>query len=116
MAIWKSAGRRSRIRRGNPSEQSDTFLAIQMQRLSEQMKREQIAGYMDLMQRPWRLIYLNTVAGIFRGVGIALGVTIITTLLVWFLNWLGALELPIIGDYIADLVHTVQKQLENRSF
>jgi hypothetical protein len=51
-----------------------------------------------------------------RGFGIAFGFTIFTTVAVWVLNWLGALDLPLIGDFIADLVKEVQRQLEGRRF
>ncbi len=87
-----------------------------MQRLSQRFEEAQITEYVQLLQRPFRMMSLNLLFGIARGIGIALGLTIFTTFVVWFLNWLGALELPIIGDFIADLVEAVQQQLENRSF
>jgi hypothetical protein len=62
------------------------------------------------------MLMLNVLYGVARGLGIALGVTIFTTLVVWFLKWLGALDLPIIGDYLAELVTAVQEQMNNRSY
>jgi hypothetical protein len=93
-----------------------TKLQEQLHRLSGLLEREQISEYVQLLRHPWRMMMLNLVFGVVRGLGIALGFTIFTTIVVWFLNWLGALELPLIGDYIADLVQAVQDQLENRRF
>ena len=51
----------------------------------------------------------NFFAGISRGVGIGIGVTIITAVLVIILQKIVTLNIPIIGEYIADIVEIVQK-------
>ena len=51
----------------------------------------------------------NFFAGISRGVGIGIGVTIITAILVLILQKIVTLNIPIIGEYIADIVEIVQK-------
>lgn len=51
----------------------------------------------------------NFLAGIFRGVGIGIGVTIITAILVIILQKIVTLNIPIIGEYIADIVEIVQR-------
>ena len=48
-------------------------------------------------------------AGIFRGVGIGIGVTIITAILVIILQKIVKLNIPIIGEYIADIVEIVER-------
>ena len=55
------------------------------------------------------MIIRNFIAGIFRGVGIGIGVTIITAILVIILQKIVTLNIPIIGEYIADIVEIVQK-------
>ena len=50
----------------------------------------------------------NLIAGIFRGIGIGIGVTIITALIIYFLQKLVRLNLPIIGKYIYDIVEIVE--------
>ena len=51
----------------------------------------------------------NLFAGISRGVGIGIGVTIITAILIIVLQKIVTLNIPIIGEYIADIVEIVQK-------
>ncbi|WP_311078886.1 DUF5665 domain-containing protein [Paenibacillus polymyxa] len=80
--------------------------------VSEQMERTRIADYALLLNRPWRLLWLNLISGVSRGIGIALGFTFFAATIIYVLQVLGALNLPIIGDYIADIVRIVQRQLE----
>ena len=51
----------------------------------------------------------NFLAGISRGIGIGIGVTVITAILILLLQKIVTLNIPIIGEYIADIVEIVQK-------
>ena len=55
------------------------------------------------------IIKRNLLAGISRGVGIGIGITIITAMLVMLLQKIVTLNIPIIGEYIADIVEIVEK-------
>lgn len=55
------------------------------------------------------ILIRNFFAGISRGVGIGIGVTIITAILVMILQKIVTLNIPIIGEYIADIVEIVQR-------
>ena len=50
----------------------------------------------------------NFVAGVFRGIGIGLGVTFISAVIIYFLQKIVRLNLPIIGKYIYDIVEIVE--------
>lgn len=84
--------------------------------LAQQMEKARIAEYTELLHSPFRLIWLNILSGTARGVGIALGFTFFAATIIYVLQVLGALNLPIIGDYIADIVRIVQHQLELKTF
>lgn len=51
----------------------------------------------------------NFFAGISRGIGIGIGVTIITAILVMILQKIVTLNIPVIGEYISDIVEIVQR-------
>ncbi|WP_425453967.1 DUF5665 domain-containing protein [Paenibacillus flagellatus] len=87
-----------------------------LKKIADQMEKTQIADYVMLLNRPRRLIFINLYSGIARGVGIAIGFTVFAALIVYFLRMLGALNLPIIGDFIADIVKIVQVQLDGRAY
>jgi hypothetical protein len=84
--------------------------------IAANIERTQIADYVHLMNSPRKLIWTNLLAGVSRGVGIAIGFTVFTTTIVYLLQALGALNLPIIGDFIAELVKHVQFQLERDGY
>jgi hypothetical protein len=88
----------------------------QVNNIAANMERIQIADYIQMMNRPWRLIVMNLISGTARGVGIAIGVTVFTSLTLYLLQLLGALNLPIIGHYIAELVAIVQAKLDSRTY
>lgn len=99
------------------AKETDRLMLYQMneqiKHVAKQMERVQIADYIQLMNRPWKLIYNNLLGGLARGVGIAIGVTIFTSTIIYLLQLLGALNLPIIGDYIAKLIEVVQSEMDS---
>jgi len=86
-----------------------------LDQLGVQLERAQIADYVSLLNKPKRLLLLNLLSGIARGIGIAIGFTLFAATIIYFLQKLGALNLPIIGDYIAEIVKIVQAQLHMES-
>ncbi|GIP57814.1 hypothetical protein J15TS10_16280 [Paenibacillus woosongensis] len=85
-------------------------------RWAQQLEQSRIIEYAELLYHPWSLIWRNVLAGMARGVGIAIGFTFFAATIIYILQILGALNLPIIGDYIADIVRIVQRQLELKTF
>jgi len=88
----------------------------QIEGIAKTMEQARIAEYTELLLKPWRMIWLNVLSGIARGVGIAIGFTVFAATIVYILQWLNLLNLPIVGDYIADLVRVVQRQLEGKTY
>lgn len=64
-------------------------------------------GY--LLGNKKEIIKRNFLAGIFRGIGIGIGVTVITAILIIVMQKIVTLNIPIIGEYIADIVEIVEK-------
>ncbi|XID95307.1 DUF5665 domain-containing protein [Paenibacillaceae bacterium WGS1546] len=88
------------------------YLSEKLEKLSMDMEKAQLREYVELTHRPWKLMMRNLLSGLFRGIGIAIGFTFFAATIVYLLQMLGALNLPIVGDYIADVVRIVQRQLE----
>ena len=55
------------------------------------------------------IFFRNVFAGIARGIGIGIGFTIITAVIIYFLQKLVKLNIQIIGEYVADIVEIVQQ-------
>lgn len=76
--------------------------------LAINMEKMKLAEYVKLLDNPWRLMYINFIAGLARGVGIAVGFTILGAIVLYFLRYLVMLNLPLIGGFIAEIVKMVQ--------
>lgn len=90
-----------------PEWEDRRMLAGQLDELSRNMEKFNLADYLSLLNKPGRYLMLNFLGGLSRGFGIALGFTILGALALWILQRLVLLNLPLIGDFIADLVRIV---------
>lgn len=79
--------------------------------LSLQLERAKIGDYVDLMQNPTRLILLNFISGIARGVGIGIGFTILSAFIIYVLQRLVMLNLPLISGIISEIMRLVKYRL-----
>ena len=77
-------------------------------RLSETLKKGNIENLTYILGNKKEIIIRNFIAGIFRGVGIGIGVTVITAILIMILNKIVALNIPLIGKYVTDIVEIVE--------
>ena len=71
-------------------------------------------GFEDVIKfvkKPWRLIWINFLIGLARGLGFFLGVTILGACILVVLHKM--VDFPVIGKYIADIVNAVKEQLAN---
>ncbi|MBR4082148.1 MAG: hypothetical protein IKK21_10230 [Clostridia bacterium] len=76
------------------------------------LERLQLAEYIRYVDDRRRLVRTHFLAGLARGMGMAVGFTILGAALVILLNRLAQRNLPIIGDFLADIVQIVQRRLE----
>ena len=69
---------------------------------------------MAYVQSPWRIIWTNILAGIFRGLGVAIGATAVLALLVWLLTLV--VSLPLIGEYAAQFKDQIAAYAEETRY
>lgn len=79
--------------------------------LNRLLMRYNIEGFVDLLSKPLRLVYLNFIAGMARGFGIAIGLSLISALFLSILARLASLNLPLISNFIARIVRLVNDEL-----
>ncbi len=76
--------------------------------LIESLERSNLEELTYIIGNKKQIFIRNFLAGISRGVGIGIGITIITAILVIILRNLVALNIPVIGEYISDIVEIVE--------
>ena len=82
------------------------------EKLTRTMEKTRIAEYVDYLERPVRLLWVNFLIGIARGLGGTIGLAIVIGLLVVILQNLLLLNLPIISDSVADFIRMVQESYD----
>lgn len=83
-------------------------LKNKIDKISESLEKSNIMEMTYILGNKKEILKRNLIAGIARGVGIGIGVTLITAILIYILQKIILLNIPIIGDYIADIVEIVQ--------
>ena len=68
-----------------------------------------IVDLSELLGNRKKLFFRNLGSGIAKGIGIGMGVTVITAILVILLQKIVTLNIPVIGEYIADIVDIVER-------
>ena len=76
------------------------------------LERLRLSDYVRYVDDRKRMFWSNFWGGVARGVGMALGFTILGALLVLLLQDLARRNLPLIGDALAEIVRVVQRQME----
>lgn len=64
--------------------------------------------YARYLYSPRRMIMSNFVAGLARGIGMALGFSLLGAAVVYLLQQLATENVPIIGDFIARIISAVE--------
>ena len=83
-------------------------------KLATAMERARIDEYTSMLTRPWRFFGVNFIAGVFRGLGMAIGFTLVAAVVLYVAVKLmrRMVDLPIIGMYVAELVKFVNQYLQ----
>lgn len=92
--------------------EKESLLIRQIDRWIASMERLRLSEYVRYVDDRKRLFWSNFWGGVARGVGMAVGFTILGALLVLILQDLARRNLPLIGDALAEIVRVVQRQME----
>ena len=92
--------------------EKQNLLIRQIDRWIEAMERLRLSDYIRYADDRKRMFWSNFWGGVARGVGMAVGFTILGALLVLLLQDLARRNLPLIGDALAQIVRVVQRQME----
>ncbi len=79
------------------------------EKIKENLQEKNIHELIYILGSYKEIIKRNFIAGISRGVGVGIGVTIITALLVMILQKIVTLNIPVIGEYISDIIDIVER-------
>ena len=81
-----------------------------IEQLNFVLTKNNILDLAELLGNKKELLLRNLMTGIAKGIGIGIGFTILTAILLIVLQKIVTLNIPIIGDYIADIVKIVESK------
>lgn len=79
-----------------------------LERIAVFIERSRLNTYIGMMEKPSRWFILNIWGGIGRGIGMAIGFTILGAALFIILQKIVVLNLPIISNFFADILDMVE--------
>ena len=97
---------------GATDAEKASLVVRQIDRWIASMERLRLADYVRYVDDRKRLFWTSFFSGVARGVGMAVGFTILGAMLVIMLQRLASRNLPVIGDFLAQIVSIVQRRLE----
>ena len=77
--------------------------------LNKTIEKNNLMELSELLGNTKKLIIKNFFSGISKGVGIGIGFSILTAIIIYFLQRIVRLNIPIIGEYISDIIDIVEK-------
>ncbi len=89
-----------------------SYIQLKIDEISYNMEKLGVSEYLEMLHNPRRLFLTNFWAGIYRGFGMAIGFTILAGIVIYVLQEIITLNIPVIGDFIAEIVKIVQTRLQ----
>lgn len=90
------------------SEEQLEKLMKNIDKLNYNLTKNNLLDLAELLGNRKELLIRNLISGISKGIGIGIGVTILTAVLVILLQNIVKLNIPVIGEYITDIVEIVE--------
>lgn len=84
------------------------LLNNKIEKLNKMLEKSNIDDLSYILGNKRQIFIRNFMAGISRGVGIGIGITIISAIIVYILQNLIKLNIPVIGEYLTDLIQIVE--------
>ena len=79
--------------------------------ISLNMEKFKLVDYVYYLEHPRKMLMANFVGGLARGFGMAIGFTILGAIAIYILQIVVKWKLPIIGEFIREIVNIVQDNL-----
>jgi len=83
-----------------------------LDQISINMEKFKIVDYVYFLEHPRKMLFANFIGGLARGFGAAIGFTLLGAIAIYIMQAVVMWKLPIIGDFITEIVNIVQENLK----
>lgn len=94
----------------NPKGEANRI--TQLEKVADRLERMRVGEYLNNLNKTSRLIWLNFVSGIARGVGLTLGATLVIAIIFKIITALISLNVPYLSDAMQELQDTLQTRYQ----
>lgn len=101
---------KTEIKTQTTPQESQKEKITQLEKLADRLERMRVGDYVTNLNKTSRLIWLNLVSGIARGVGLTIGATLVIAIIFKIISALISLNVP----YLSDMMKEVQQTLQHR--
>ncbi|MBR3133286.1 MAG: hypothetical protein IKG42_04390 [Clostridia bacterium] len=84
------------------------FLNKSIDKLNNSIEKNNLYDIVELLDNKRKMLFRNLIAGVSKGVGIGIGFYFVTALVIYILQYIVRLNIPVIGDYIADVMDIIE--------
>ena len=88
----------------------ENLLLKNLEKLNFILTRNRVLELAEMLGNTKKLLIRNFISGITKGIGIGIGFTILTAILLIVLQKIVTLNIPVIGDYISDIIEIVENR------
>ncbi len=82
----------------------------QLEKLADRLERMRFGDYVTSLNKTSRLIWLNLIAGISRGVGLTIGATFVIAIIFKIITAVINLNVPYLSEAMLDFKHTLESR------
>jgi len=82
-----------------------------IRRLTDTLERMQLDDYLEYVSNRRRMLLNNLFYGIARGLGFAVGFTVLGALVIVLLKNVVLENIPIISDFFAEVIHAIEARM-----
>lgn len=91
-------------------EQMDKI--TQLEKLADRLERMRVGDYVTNLNKTSRLIWLNLMSGIARGVGLTIGATLVIAIIFKIISTMISWNVPYLSEMMKDLQDTLQTRYQ----
>jgi hypothetical protein len=84
-------------------------LLNELVKINNQIYEGKVLDMAELLGNPKKMLLRNFTSGLIKGIGAGIGFSIITAIIIYAVQKIIKLNIPVISEYIADIVEIVQK-------
>ncbi|HIQ16030.1 MAG TPA: hypothetical protein EYH38_10785 [Leucothrix sp.] len=81
---------------------------------TEKEANQALKDFIRYSSSPWRIVWTNFAAGIFRGLGEVIGTSVFIAFIIWLLTLFG--RMPLVGEYAQEVKTTVSGYINDTNY